>query len=514
VTPSAADDRAEERDALARPSPPAADLERFFAQSLDMLCVADFDGHLTRVNPGFTRVLGHASEVLLREPFLNFVHPDDREATAAEYAATMRGDEALAFENRWRCNDGSYRWLQWSSVTDRDVGLVYAVARDVTDATQAEAKLRSLLAEQGALRRVATLVAREGGHSEVVAAVAEEVGRLLSAEAAGVVRYEPSGQGAVVGTWSRSGVPPLPAGELVDLATETSVGRVYETGRPGRTTGFEGAEGSLARRVNELGYRSSLAAPIHVGGRLWGALAVGDVREEPLAEGSEQRLARFAELVAQALANADAREQLAASRTRLVEASDAERRRLERNLHDGAQQSLQAVSLTMQLARARLPRDSDEAQHLLDTAADELAAAQAELRELARGIHPAVLSDRGLAAALRGVVRRAPLPVEIAALPTARLPESVEVAAYFLVSEALVNVAKYAHASTATVAVSRVGDRAIVEVSDDGIGGADVTGGSGLRGLADRIGALGGAFEVDSPRDVGTTIRATIPCDP
>jgi PAS domain S-box-containing protein len=511
LTPSTADDGADEDLAASRPRP-REELERFFALSLEMLAVADFDGHLTRVNPAFTRVLGHASDVVLGEPFMNFVHPDDREATAAEYTATMRGGEALAFENRWRCADGSYRWLQWVSVTDADARLVYAAARDVTEAKQSEAALRSLLAEQAALRRVATLVAREGEHSEVVAAVAEEVGKLLSAEAAGVVRYEPWGQGTVVGTWSRSGVPPLPAGEVVDLATETSVGRVYETGRPGRTTGFEGAEGSLARRVNERGYRSSLAAPIHVEGRLWGALAVGDVREEPLAEGSEQRLARFAELVAQALANADAREQLAASRARLVETSDAERRRLERNLHDGAQQSLQAVSLTMQLARARLPGDPDEAQPLLDTAADELAAALTELRELARGIHPAVLSERGLAAALRGVVRRAPLPVEIETLPSGRLPESVEVAAYYLVTEALVNVARYAHASAATVAVSRVGDRAVVEVIDDGIGGADVTRGSGLRGLGDRIGALGGALEVDSPRGVGTTIRATIPC--
>jgi signal transduction histidine kinase len=199
-------------------------------------------------------------------------------------------------------------------------------------------------------------------------------------------------------------------------------------------------------------------------------------------------------------------------RARLVEASDAERRRLERNLHDGAQQRLLALSLKLRLAQARVAADPNEAQRLLDNAGEELAAALAELRELARGIHPAVLSERGLAAALAGVVQRAPVPVEIEALPDQRLPESVEVAAYYLVSEALTNVAKYASASAAKVEVSRVGDRAIVEVADDGIGGADLTRGSGLRGLADRIGALGGELVVESRQGAGTIIRATIPC--
>jgi PAS domain S-box-containing protein len=508
VTPPAAD-----RGPVDPASRAPADLERFFAFSRDMLCVADFNGFFMHVNPAFERVLGHTSGELVHEPFMSFVHPDDRDATIAEYESVMGGGEALAFENRYRCRDGSYRWLQWSSITDGEAGLVYAVARDVTDAKQAEAELRSLLAEQAALRRVATLVARGDEYAEVVAAVAEEVGKLLSAEAAGVVRYEPSGRGTVVSTWSRSGVPPVPIGAVVELGTGTAVGRVYGTGKPGRTTGFEGVGGSLEERLIELGYRSSLAAPIHVEGRLWGALAVADVREEPLAEGSEDRLARFAELVAQALANADAREQLAASRARLVEASDAERRRLERNLHDGAQQRLEALSLTMRLARTRLAEDPAGAHGLLEDAAGDLTAALAELRELARGIHPAMLSERGLAPALQDIVRRAPLPVELESVPEQRLPESVEVAAYYLVSEALVNVARYAHASAATVAVSRSGDRAIVEVADDGVGGADLTRGSGLRGLADRIGALGGTLDVESPRGEGTTVRATIPCD-
>jgi signal transduction histidine kinase len=194
-----------------------------------------------------------------------------------------------------------------------------------------------------------------------------------------------------------------------------------------------------------------------------------------------------------------------------VEAGDAERRRLERNLHDGAQQRFVALSLLVRHAQSRLPADPEEARRLLDTAGVELAAGLDDLRELARGIHPAVLSDRGLAAALEEVAQRAPFPVQVASVPAERLPESVEVAAYYLVSEALTNTAKYAEASSATLSISRGDERVVIEVGDDGTGGADLTRGSGLRGLDDRIGALGGRLEIDSPRGQGTVIRATIP---
>jgi PAS domain S-box-containing protein len=182
-------------DALTEAMRKQGELERFFARSIDLLCLADFNGFLKRVNPAFERVLGYSREEVLNEPFLNFVHPDDREATLGEYALVLSGGESLEFENRWRCHDGSYRWLQWATATDRDADLIYAVARDVTEAKQTAAKVQTLLAEQAALRRVATLVAREGEGErvEVFAVVAEEVGRLLAADAAGVVRYEPDG---------------------------------------------------------------------------------------------------------------------------------------------------------------------------------------------------------------------------------------------------------------------------------------------------------------------------------
>ena len=498
-------------DALAEAMRAQRELERFFALSRDMLCVADFNGFLRRVNPAFERALGHSAEALLREPFVSFVHPDDRDATLAEYTSVLNGGEALEFENRYRSRDGSYRWLQWASATDRDAGLIYAVARDVTEAKQAAAKLQALLVEQNALRRVATLVAREGEHVEVFAVVAEEVGRLLEADAAGIVRYETDGQGLIVGAWSRAGAPPVPPGSVVRIDPETAAGRVYRTGQPEHGGPFEGTDGSMAHRLRQLGYRSSLAAPIHVAGDVWGALGAATLRAEPFPDDTTRRLEAFAELVAQSLANADAREQLAASRARLVEASDAERRRLERNLHDGAQQRLVAVSLTTRHAQSLLATNPDGARRLLAKASDELEAAVTDLRELAHGIHPAVLSELGLAGALRGVTQRAPFPVEIASLPAGRLPESVEVAAYYLVTEALTNSAKYAHASRATLAISRVGDRAIIEVTDDGVGGADLKRGSGLRGLGDRIGALGGRPLIDSPPGRGTSIQATIP---
>ncbi|MGH3039793.1 MAG: sensor histidine kinase, partial [Gaiellaceae bacterium] len=203
--------------------------------------------------------------------------------------------------------------------------------------------------------------------------------------------------------------------------------------------------------------------------------------------------------------------ELRRSRARLVEASDVERRRLERNLHDGAQQRLVSLSLMLRLAQARVEDDPEQADRLLGQASDELAQALEELRELARGIHPAVLSDRGLGAALEALVSRTPLPVEIE-IPEARLPEPIEAAAYYVVSEALANVAKYAEASSVAVSIASVNGHALVEIVDDGVGGADPAKGSGLRGLVDRIEALDGRLEVESPPGQGTRIRVEIPC--
>jgi PAS domain S-box-containing protein len=207
-------------------------------------------------------------------------------------------------------------------------------------------------------------------------------------------------------------------------------------------------------------------------------------------------------------------EELAASRARIVTAGDVERRRLERNLHDGAQQRLVALSLSLRLAQAKIDSDPAGARATLAGAGDELVLALAELRELARGLHPAVLSDRGLRAAVEMLAGRSPVPVEIADIPAERLPEPVEAGAYYLIAEALTNVAKYANASAVRVRVVASVASVVVEVSDDGVGGADPGAGSGLRGLADRVEALGGSLEIVSPAGAGTSLRAEIPADP
>jgi signal transduction histidine kinase len=233
--------------------------------------------------------------------------------------------------------------------------------------------------------------------------------------------------------------------------------------------------------------------------------------DEPLPEGLERRLCDFADLVGQALANADARQRLAASRAELVAVSDAERRRFERNLHDGAQQRLVSVALELGMVGAKLDDDPETARDLLSNAQDDLARGLEELRELARGLHPVLLTERGLGAALDALLARTPVPVEIAELPENRLDAPVEAAAYYVIAEAITNVAKYADATHTTVSVTQSNGRATVTVSDDGVGGADPAAGSGLRGLAARVEALNGRLDVDSPREGGTRIKAEIP---
>jgi len=314
-----------------------------------------------------------------------------------------------------------------------------------------------------------------------------------------------------VGAWSHDGRLSFPVGATLDLDGDTVVAKVLRTGTPQRVERYKDAGGTLARKLSTFGYGGAVAAPVNVGGRLWGVLVAASAVDQELREGLEQQLGDFTELVAQALANADAYEQLAASRARLVEVGDAERRRLERNLHDGAQQRLVSVALELSMVSAKLESDPQSARTLLSSARDHLGDGLDELRELARGIHPVLLTERGLGPALEALQTRAPVPVEITELPIERLPPSVEAAAYYLVAESITNVAKYAHASCATVAVRRSNGAATVTVADDGIGGADPDQGSGLRGLAARVEALNGRVDVDSPPTRGTRITAEIP---
>jgi signal transduction histidine kinase len=305
----------------------------------------------------------------------------------------------------------------------------------------------------------------------------------------------------------------LPVDSTISRDPGTAIGRVYETGEPQRVESYVETPGPLAQTLRELGYRASIGAPVNVGGRLWGALLAATRSSERLPEGSERRLCDFADLVAQAVANADAYEKLAASRARIVEAGDAERRRLERNLHDGAQQRLVTLALQMQMADSKVDDDPEQAHELVADAQAQLSAALDELRELAHGIHPAVLTEHGLEPALRSLTERAPVAVEIQGLPSERLPHAIEAAAYYVVAEAITNAVKYAHASRVTVRVSPSNGSAVVCVADDGVGGADPARGSGLHGLADRVEALSGRLQVDSPPNGGTRIKAEIPLE-
>ncbi len=285
------------------------------------------------------------------------------------------------------------------------------------------------------------------------------------------------------------------------------------TGRSARLDDFSAASDDYGDNLRRMGIRSGVAAPIIVEGRLWGAIGTG-TRREHLPADAEQRVADFTELIGTAIANADSRAQLDASRARIITATDDARRRIERDLHDGTQQRLVSLSLGLRLARSTEPSDRSALQTELGRAADELDEVLDELRELARGIHPAILAEGGLSSALRTLTRRTAIPVELDVRTETRVEDRIEVAAYYIVSEALTNTTKHARASCMRVAVEQTDTCLRLSIRDDGIGGADPARGSGLIGLRDRVHALGGSIEVSSPSGDGTAILVELPLDP
>jgi signal transduction histidine kinase len=367
--------------------------------------------------------------------------------------------------------------------------------------------------EQAALRRVATAVAAQRTPSEIFATLTREIAVLFGATGASLVRFEPGDEGLVVADWSAPGALGLVAGQRITFDRESALQRVYRTGSAARIDHYGDHDAEVADYVRRVGAHAAVAAPVSVGGRVWGAVAMSTTRPRPFPATAETQLASFAELVAMGVANAEARSQLAASRVRLVQAGDEARRRIERNLHDGAQQRLVTVALHLRLARNRVGDDeaTRDLRALLDDCSAELALALEDLRELARGIHPAILTERGLEPALKTLIDRCPLHVDLDVDLPSRLEPSQEAALYFTVSEALANVVKYAAAGRVTIRAMADERQAVIEVRDDGIGGADPARGSGLRGLADRVEAVGGWLVVTSPHGVGTTVVATVP---
>ena len=371
-------------------------------------------------------------------------------------------------------------------------------------------RLQALLAEHAALRRVATTVAGSTPAPDLFDRVCGELGELLAVKSTDMIRFEDGPFATVVGTWAASGTPSFPVGERIPVEGESVTSKLYRSGRPERVDDYAGVESELAARLREFGIRSVVGAPIHVAGRLWGAVMATSELPHSFPAGTEERICSFAELVTAALANVDAREQLAASRARIVEAADAARRRIERDLHDGAQQRLVSLALTLRVLESSLDPDSAATRELA-VARAELDAALEELRELARGIHPSILTDQGLEAGLASLAGRSTVPVKLDLDSCGKLPLSVQTTAYFVVAEALTNASKHSHADCIEVRVAVREGEAMVEVRDDGEGGVDAARGTGLRGLADRVSALGGTLAIDSPVGTGTTIRARMP---
>jgi signal transduction histidine kinase len=360
------------------------------------------------------------------------------------------------------------------------------------------------------LRRVATLVARGVPPKELFAAVVEETGRLFSVEYVAMGRYEPDGTLTIVAGSGLAG-DSFPVGSQWALGGKNLATLVLETGRPARLS-LADVSGPIGA-VRPEGIGSGVGAPVIVEGRLWGLLIAGGTPEQPLPADIEARLANFTELMATAIANAQSRAELMASRARIVATADQTRRRIERDLHDGIQQQLVSLGLEVRAAQATVPPQLGELEGALARVADRLSSVFDELREISHGIHPAILSEGGLKPALEALRRRSAVPVELDLHTERRLPEPVEVAAYYVVSEALTNAAKHAHASVVHVEVDTHDATLQLAIRDDGIGGADLGQGSGLLGLSDRIEALGGTLQVTSPAGNGTTMLVKIPLE-
>jgi signal transduction histidine kinase len=378
---------------------------------------------------------------------------------------------------------------------------------------QARVELRAYADEQAALRRVATLVAAGAAPPEVFAAVAAEIGGMLAADFASMSRYEEDGTATVIGAWTRTEIPlTMAIGDRLSLGGLNVTTLVRETGQPARIDDYGGASGMFAAAAREARLRTAAGAPISVGGRLWGVVTVGSARRASLPLDTEARLTAFTELVGTAIANVETQTALAASRARIVTAADEAGRRIERDLHDGAQQRLVTLALELREIQATAPPGADGLIRRLDDVATGLEAALDELREIARGIHPAVLAQGGLRPALQALARHCPVPVDLRVqIPDARLPGPAEIAAYYVVSEALTNTARHAGATAATVEVTASDGTLRVSVCDNGHGGADLTHGSGLVGLRDRVEAIGGRLAVGNEPGAGTSLEVHLP---
>jgi PAS domain S-box-containing protein len=372
-------------------------------------------------------------------------------------------------------------------------------------------ELGVLADQQAALRRVATLIARGVTPSEVFCAVADEMARCLHVGHATLSQYDDDDALIPLAVYHGDRLQQLPDGLRLSLDGDNVATRVFRTGHAARMDSHDNAAGTHAARIRELGIRSAVGVPIIVDGRVWGAAIVGSQQSEPIPADTEARVGDFADLVSTAIANAATRAELIASRARIVAAADDARRRLERDLHDGAQQRLVSLGLQTRLAEASVPPQLDDLKSQLSHVVSGLTDISTDLQEISRGIHPAILSKGGLGPALKTLARRCPVAVFLDLKIDRHLPDSVEVGAYYIVAEALTNTAKHSRASQVEVCAESKEDNLYLSIRDDGIGGADFAKGSGLFGLKDRAEALGGRMTISSPAGGGTSLQVTIP---
>jgi signal transduction histidine kinase len=428
----------------------------------------------------------------------------------AEGAISAAGGPILVDGRPWGAIVVSSRTELPPDTEDRVTRFAELVSASISN-VESRAALERLAAEQSALARVATLVAKEHSPYDLFASLAEELGLLLDVDSSAILRYETDASVTVVAGWT-DGSATLPLGERLPLAGSNLAAEVFRTGAPQRKERYEGAPGPIAAAVREQGFRSAVASPIMVEGTTWGVIAVLSHHVEPLPGDTEARLTEFTRHAAMAVANAKNRADLAQSRERIVRAADEARRRLERDLHDGAQQRLVSLGLQLRSAETSVEPERDDLRQVLMRVGAGLNEILDELRELCHGLHPAVLSEGGLTPALRMLARRSAVPVTLRVEAGAdRFEQPLEATAYYVAAEALTNTAKHAHATGVEMSAVRRDGWLELVVSDDGIGGADASDGTGLTGLVDRVEAIGGTIRIDSPPTRGTVIHVRLP---
>jgi signal transduction histidine kinase len=381
--------------------------------------------------------------------------------------------------------------------------------QEITEQLQAShGEITALAEQQAALRRVATQVARGAEPREVYPLAVNELARGLGVAHATLIGYDIEGVAIVLASRDSPDRMTFAVGERFPLDGDSLTAQMLRTAKPARIDDFSVAQGAIADRLRELKVCSGVGAPAVVDGKVRAGVMVGSIDAQPLPPETEDRVCDFADLVATAIANFENKAELKASRARIVAAADQARRGFERDLHDGAQQRIVSLGLEM---RALEASEQGEAREVFSRAVAGLMEVHADLQELSRGIHPAILSRGGLGPAMKTLARRSAVPVTLDVKVDGRLPESVEVAAYYVVAEALTNTAKHAQASEIRVVASADDGELSLTISDDGIGGAVTGGGSGLIGLKDRVEAVSGQLQISSPDGGGTTLTVTIP---